>query len=86
MISPYWWKWTAPQSGTFTIDTATSDFDTVLYILDECEGIELACNDDNGSLYAGTSVTVQEGESILIGVGSFAGRTESGSVGVTISN
>ena len=27
-----WWHWTAPSSGTVTLDTATSDFDTVLSV------------------------------------------------------
>jgi hypothetical protein len=86
MISPMWWEWTAPIDGTFTIDTLESDFDTVLYVLDQCSGSELSCNDDNGSYYSATTVTLTEGDNILIGVGSFAGRTLSGTIGVTISN
>ena len=27
-----WWKWTAPSSGSTTIDTLGSDFDTVLAV------------------------------------------------------
>lgn len=27
-----WWKWEAPQSGTFTVDTSGSDYDTTLAI------------------------------------------------------
>ena len=85
-ISPTWWEWTAPNDGTYYIDTVGSDFDTVLYILDGCEGEELACNDDDGSLLAGQMIELIQNQSIIIGVGSFAGRTTSGTVGVHISN
>jgi len=40
--------WEAPADGTYVIDTFGSDFDTVLYLLDECEGEELACNNNAG--------------------------------------
>src|SRR5438874_11044543 len=37
-------RWTAPGTGTFQIDTHDSDFDTVLWVLDgTCTGSELAC-------------------------------------------
>lgn len=48
--------WTVPKSGTYTIDTLGSDFDTVLYLRRSCDPdkdpsgnpayIEDACNDD----------------------------------------
>ncbi len=38
-------QWVAPASGSYTLDTFNSDFDTVLYVLDTCGGVELACND-----------------------------------------
>lgn len=39
--------WTAPETGTYTIDTLDAGFDTVLYVLDgTCGATELACNDD----------------------------------------
>lgn len=39
---------TAPHTGTFEVTTAGSSFDTVLYVLHgtECDGSELACNDN----------------------------------------
>ncbi len=37
---------TAPQDGVYTFDTAGSDFDTLLYVLDGCGGDELGCSDD----------------------------------------
>lgn len=38
--------WVVPFTDWFTIDTAGSDFDTVLYILGRCEGPEVECNND----------------------------------------
>ncbi len=87
MIAPVWWEWTAPINGNYSFDTSSSDFDTVLYILDGCNGTELACNDDQGSLYtAGTNIALLAGDTVTIGVGSFAGRASSGTVGMEISN
>ncbi|AGP35307.1 hypothetical protein SCE1572_12735 [Sorangium cellulosum So0157-2] len=41
------YSFTAPEAGTYTIDTFGSEFDTVLAVFDgSCEGEELACNDD----------------------------------------
>lgn len=39
-------EWTAPFSDTYTFSLAGSDYDTILYLLDGCEGDPLACNDD----------------------------------------
>lgn len=38
--------WTAPADGDYWIDTRGRSYDTVLYVLDGCDGDELACNDD----------------------------------------
>lgn len=39
--------WTAPHDGDFVVDTRWGSYDTVLYVLDgDCDGPELACNDD----------------------------------------
>ena len=83
-ISPVWWSWTAPSSGLYQFNTNNSDFDTVLYVLEDCDGVELLCNDDNGSLYAGGTVSLLAGQTVVIGVGSFAGRALSGTVGIQI--
>lgn len=37
---------TAPQDGIYTFDTIGSDYDTVLYVREDCGGMELGCNDD----------------------------------------
>ncbi len=40
---------TAPQDGVYAFDTAGSDFDTIMYLLDGCGGDEFGCSDDVGS-------------------------------------
>jgi hypothetical protein len=40
------YEFVAPGPGTYRFDTFGSSFDTVLYVLDECDGPPLACNDD----------------------------------------
>jgi hypothetical protein len=46
----YAYQWVVPFAGWFTLDTAGSDFDAVLYLLEEgCQGDEFACNADSVS-------------------------------------
>lgn len=85
MIAPLWWEWTAPSSGNYLIETNGSNFDTVLYVRDGCEGSELLCNDDSDGLNAGGSLSLTAGQSIVIGIGSFAGRTSTGTIGASIT-
>jgi hypothetical protein len=61
-------SWTAPSDGTFWIDTIGSAIDTVLYVLDECGGTELACSDDISTEVLTSSLTIdlQMGDGILI--------------------
>lgn len=40
------YQFTAPDAGTYIIGTLGSDFDTVLIAYDECDGMELECDDD----------------------------------------
>lgn len=42
------YQFVAPGPGSYRFDTFGSSFDTVLYVLDECAGPPLACNDDAG--------------------------------------
>ncbi len=41
-------QWEAPSTGCFTVDTGSSDYDTVLRHFDACGGTELDCDDDGG--------------------------------------
>lgn len=80
-----WWKYTADFSGTVTIDTVGSDFDTILTAFDTCGGSELACNDDaDGGPTSAISFGLLENESCYIRVAGVAGQT--GNVTLNISN
>jgi hypothetical protein len=65
-------RFTAPEAGTYTIDTAGSDYDTVLAVFDaDCSGEELACNDDvageDPSLFTSeVTVSLDAGQTIFI--------------------
>jgi hypothetical protein len=63
--------WTAPEAGTYTYSTAGSDFDTVIYVLDGCGGVELACNDDATGLQSELSFSALAGEQFVLGLGGF---------------
>lgn len=59
--------WTAPASGDYFVDTRWGSFDTIVYVREgDCDGIELACNDD------ATAPPALESEVVLSAV---AGRT-----------
>jgi hypothetical protein len=79
------YEWIAPGSGTFVIDTAGSDFDTVLYILaGSCRGAEIACDDDGaGSLDSRVTVSASGGQSFAIVVDGY--NSASGAYTVNIS-
>jgi glucose/arabinose dehydrogenase len=77
-------RFTAPASGTYQIDTAGSALDTVLYVRNAtCSGAQLACNDDTtGSLQSLVSVPLSAGQSVIIVVDGFS--TRSGAFTLTI--
>ncbi|MGB0637891.1 MAG: putative metal-binding motif-containing protein [Myxococcota bacterium] len=60
--------WTAPSSGCWRFDTdGGSDYDTLLRLLEPCEGTELACNDDGGTgLTSLITRTLEEGEAVIV--------------------
>ncbi len=80
-------EFTAPTTGTYTIDTAGSAIDTTLYVLAaSCLGAELACNDDDTTLSPQSSVTLDlgMGETVIIVVDGFGGAE--GAITLNISN
>jgi hypothetical protein len=54
------YQWQPTRSGTYTLDTNGSSFDTILAILDDCGtlGVELDCDDDDGDSTR-SSITIE---------------------------
>ncbi|MCX8040854.1 MAG: hypothetical protein N3B15_09845 [Planctomycetota bacterium] len=72
-----WWRWTAPASGTLTVDTVGSNFDTVLgvYRGEEVSRLTaLAVNDDAVGLQSRVQVGVEAGVSYVVMVDGYGGR------------
>lgn len=64
--------YTAPATGTYSIDTGGSAFDTVLYVREgSCSGTELACNDDANGVSSRVTVSLAAGERVAIVVDGF---------------
>ncbi|MBI5772361.1 MAG: choice-of-anchor D domain-containing protein, partial [Verrucomicrobia bacterium] len=82
-----WWTWTAPTSGTVTIDTIGSSFDTVLgiYTGTTVSGLTLVASDDDGGGNTTSRVTFNAvgGTAYQIAVDGFGGV--SGSIILSIS-
>lgn len=58
--------WTAPVGGSYTFDTTGSSYDTILYVLEDCVGVELACNDDTMMLLSEVTVNLSAGQSVIV--------------------
>jgi hypothetical protein len=80
-----WWTWTAPSSGTVTIDTLGSSFDTLLAVYTGTSVSALAAvaggsNDDSptgGTLTSKVTVTVTAGVAYPIAVDGYNGQSGS---------
>jgi hypothetical protein len=72
-----WYRFRSDCSGTLSLDTAGSSYDTVVSVRTGCAGAEVGCNDDVqiGTLWSSLSVTVQPGVDYLIRVSGFNGAT-----------
>ena len=75
-------RWQAPSAGTFVFETAGSGFNTVLAILSDCGGRELACNDDWADPRSQVEVSLGRGESVIIVVDGY----DEGSAGEFVVN
>ena len=75
-----WWSWTAPASGTATIDTTGSDFDTLLAVYTGA-GVatltEVASNDDAIGLRSAVRFTARQGVVYHVAVDGYDGATGS---------
>lgn len=65
------YRWAAPFSGTFAMDTTGSGFDTVLYVVTDCAAsTELDCNDDidhaSGNRASRVEVELDAGSEVII--------------------
>ncbi|MCX4247597.1 hypothetical protein [Paraliomyxa miuraensis] len=70
------YQWDVPFDGFFVLDTQGSDFDTLLYLRDDCEGSELACNDDaEGSVSSRIVGPFGQDDRLLVVVDGKAGET-----------
>lgn len=61
----------APTTDTYAIDTAGSDFDTVLHVFDSCGGSELACDDNADGLTSRLNIDLVAGQEIVVVVDAF---------------
>jgi hypothetical protein len=68
-------EWTAPYSEYFMFDSAGSDFDTVVSVLSDCDGPELACNNNRGTPQGLAVAKVTGGETYWIAVEGNNGET-----------
>lgn len=75
---------TAPEPGIYTFDTIGSDYDTVLYVRDDCGGEELGCNDNitGGMTESQVNVTLEQDESVVVVVD---GNSEDGNYVLNVS-
>jgi hypothetical protein len=62
------YTWTAPADATYRFSTSGSDFDTVVYVLDEsCTGAELACGNDTPVDTSGSAAApLAAGQAVVI--------------------
>ena len=67
----------APETGCYTITTEGSSYDTLLRVLDACEGTSIACNDDyygtpSLGLRSPVDVSMDEGDTVFIVVDGYS--------------
>lgn len=85
-----WYRYTPDCHGFVTISTCGAGgtlVDTVLTVYDECDGNELACNDDfpGCGFRSELTVPVRADESILIRVADFGATVDQGTFSLSIS-
>lgn len=70
------YQWDVPYDGFFVLDTEGSDFDTLLYLFDDCGGNELGCNDNaEGSVSSRVVAPFAQGDRVLVVVDGNAGES-----------
>lgn len=68
-------QFVAPQDGTYRFTTAGSAFDTILVVMDGCDGPQLACNDDGDGLDLQSSIEIAlvAAQAVVVAVDGFGG-------------
>lgn len=67
-------SWTPSTSGSWTLDTIGSDYDTVLYVRSgACTGTEEACNDDSSGTQSSVTITATVGLEYFVFVDGYSG-------------
>ncbi|MEG5042579.1 MULTISPECIES: bluetail domain-containing putative surface protein [unclassified Microcoleus] len=78
-INSAWWSWTAPSSGTFTIDTKNSNFDTYLSVFtgSAVDSLSLIGSNDDGGGNATSLINLNAtaGTTYQIAVDGFSSAT-----------
>ncbi|MBL4689252.1 MAG: hypothetical protein JKY37_31960 [Nannocystaceae bacterium] len=74
----------APEAGIYTSDTLGSDYDTVLYVREDCSGAELGCNDDISGAESASqvNVTLEQDQSVVVVVD---GNSEDGNYNLNVT-
>jgi hypothetical protein len=67
-------SWTAPSAGSWTFDLSGSDYDTALAVIQpDCDGAEVACNDDAIGLASMLTLDLAADEQVLLVVDGYDG-------------
>ncbi|MBK9188407.1 MAG: hypothetical protein IPM33_05565 [Phycisphaerales bacterium] len=74
------YHYTPSFTGTARISTCGSGFDTIVQVLAQCGGVELACNDDACGLQSQTNVEVQANTAYIIRVSGYFGARGTGTL------
>jgi hypothetical protein len=61
-------RWVAPETGTYSFSLEHSTFNTVLSLVETCDGPELSCNNDDGpgGYWSRIDHTVMAGQELII--------------------
>jgi hypothetical protein len=67
------YRFEAPEDGCYVFDTEGSGYDTLLRLLDACEGISLDCDDDGGTgTLSNITAPLAEGDQVFVVVDGYS--------------
>jgi len=90
-LNSVWWKWTAPSSGNVNINTAGSNFDTVLDVYTGSSIssglVSIASNDDSGGVNTSSvNFTTVSGTTYQISVDGYQAQTGNINLGLSFAS